>query len=70
MFWYPYRKYGNLLQRIRFLGNQLMDTNISVYLAWIPGHASVGDNEKVDKLAKMMSQDIYRVEFQHRHLFQ
>jgi len=47
-----------------------MDTNISVYLAWIPGHASVGDNEKVDKLAKMMSQDIYRVEFQHRHLFQ
>jgi len=60
VFRYKYRRYGSLLQQIQFIANQLLDMNISVHLAWIPGHVGVGDNEKADKLAKMMSEDLYK----------
>jgi len=60
VFRYKYRRYGSLLQKIQFIANQLLDMNISVHLAWIPGHAGVGDNEIADKLAKTMSEDLYK----------
>jgi len=34
--------------------------NVSIYLAWISGHAGIEGNERADKLAKDMSEDIFK----------
>jgi len=34
--------------------------NVSIYLAWILGHAGIEGNERADKLAKDMSEDIFK----------
>jgi len=40
---------------------ELMYINVSIHLAWIPGHVGIWANETTDELAKQMAQDIVRV---------
>ena len=39
---------------------ELAKMNVSIYLAWIPGHAGIEGNEKADMFAKDMSEDIFK----------
>jgi len=45
---------------LKKLMEELLDINISVHLAWIPGHSGICTNETADQLAKQMAQDIVR----------
>ena len=39
---------------------ELAKMNVSIYLAWILGHAGIEGNERADTLAKDMSDDIVK----------
>jgi len=49
-----------VLELIQSQTKELAKMNVSIYLAWIPGHAGIEGNEKADVLAKDMSEDIFK----------
>jgi len=55
-----YWKKREWLKKLLSLQEELLDINVSVYLAWIPGHVGICANETADELAKQMAQDIVR----------
>ena len=48
------------LKKLMALQEELLGINVSVHLAWIPGHSGICANETADQLAKQMAQDIVR----------
>jgi len=50
----------DVLELLQSQAKELAKMNVSIYLAWIPGHAGIEGNERADKLAKDMSEDIFK----------
>jgi len=48
------------LKKLMALQEELLVINVSVHLAWIPGHSGICANETADQLAKQTAQDIVR----------
>ena len=49
-----------LYEKLQSFLEVLLDLNVGVRLDWIPGRVGIQDNESVDKLAKEVSDDIFR----------
>jgi len=49
-----------VLELLQSQAKELAKMNVSIYLAWIPGHAGIEGNDRADKLAKDMSDDIFK----------
>jgi len=50
----------DVLELLQSQAKELAKMNVSIYLAWIPGHAGIECNQRADKLAKDMSEDIFK----------
>ena len=50
----------DVLELLQSQAKELAKMNVSIYLAWILGHAGIEGNERADKLAKDMSEDIFK----------
>ena len=47
-----------MLELLQSQAKEMAKMNVSIYLAWIPGHSGIEGNERVDKLAKDMCKGV------------